>query len=96
MLEFIREADALIIDAQYDRQEYSEHIGWGHGCVDDVVRLAAAARVRQMFLFHHDPGHDDARITQILGDARALAESLGSPVRIEAAREGAEFEISAD
>ena len=86
--EFIHEADVLILDAQYDAKEYTKHIGWGHGCVDEVVALAAAAKVKQLFLFHHDPAHDDRFISSMLMHARALAKAAKSKMRIEAAREG--------
>ncbi len=90
LVEFIREADILVIDAQYEQAEYDAHVGWGHGCVDDVVRLAIAGNVKHCFLFHHDPNHDDERVALMLAHARALAEAHNSPIRIDAAREGEE------
>ena len=85
---FIRDADVLIMDAQYDAKEYASHVGWGHGCVDEVVALAVSANVKRLYLFHHDPTHDDRIISSMVMHARALAEAAGSPIRIEAAREG--------
>lgn len=87
LVEFIRGADVLIMDAQYDRDEYEVRVGWGHGCVDDVAALATRAAVKQLFLFHHDPAHDDERISRLLAHARSLA---GGGVLVEAAREGLE------
>jgi len=86
LIEFIRDADVLIIDSQYDSEEYSHHIGWGHGCVDDVVHLAILANVKRLYLFHHDPGHDDERIDAMLAHARA--EARGSIMEVFAATEG--------
>ncbi len=86
LIEFIREVDVLIIDSQYDCDEYRAHIGWGHGCVDEVVRLAMLGEVARLYLFHHDPGHDDARIDAMLEHARKLA--AGSGIEVFAAREG--------
>jgi len=86
LIEFIRDADMLIIDSQYDSDEYSSKIGWGHGCVDEVVRLAMLAEVKRLYLFHHDPGHDDSRIDAMLAHARKLA--AGSGVQVFAATEG--------
>ncbi len=86
--EFIHGADVLILDAQYTAAEYARHVGWGHGCVDEVVRLAAGAKVKRLYLFHHDPSHDDRVISTILMHAREVATALGSRMRIEAAREG--------
>ena len=88
LTEFIKDTDVLVIDSQYDREEYRSHVGWGHGCVDDVVRLAVAGRVKRLYLFHHDPAHDDTFVTKMLAYARQLARDAGSDVEVEAAREG--------
>ena len=88
LAQFIHGAEVLIIDAQYTREEYKKHMGWGHGCVDDVVRLAIAAKIRRLYLFHHDPAHDDRAISTMLMHARKLAADAGSDLLIEAAREG--------
>jgi phosphoribosyl 1,2-cyclic phosphodiesterase len=95
LTDFIAGADLLICDAQYDAEEYKTHIGWGHGCLDDVVRFAMAGNVRALQLFHHDPAHDDRKIDAMLEHARKLAASVGSPLRIDAAREGAEIVLKA-
>ena len=72
MIEFLRDVDLLILDSQYDAEEYREHVGWGHGCVDDSVALALQAGVKQLSLFHHDPDHDDKRIDGLVRHARRL------------------------
>jgi hypothetical protein len=91
IIEFIRDADVLIIDSQYDDVEYESHVGWGHGCVDDVVALALFAGVKQLFLFHHDPDHDDAQISRMLDRARQLVALHGDTLAVDAAREGLEY-----
>ncbi len=90
LIEFIKGADVLIIDSQYDDDEYKKHVGWGHGCLDDVVTLALMAEVKRLFLFHHDPGHDDAKIERMVKWARNLAAMHGESVIVDAAREGLE------
>ncbi len=94
LIDFIRDADVLINDAQYDRDEYCAHVGWGHGCLDDVVKLAISADVKRLFLFHHDPTHDDERVREMRDHARELAAAHGSKLIIDAAREGEEFFLS--
>lgn len=89
LVDFLQGADVLIMDAQYDAEEYERHVGWGHGCVDDVVRLALASKVRQLRLFHHDPDHDDAKMAQMEAHARSLVRQEGGELDVEAAREGA-------
>ncbi|HEX4083582.1 MAG TPA: MBL fold metallo-hydrolase [Chthoniobacteraceae bacterium] len=86
LVDFIAGADVLIIDSQYDCDEYEAHIGWGHGCVDDVVRIAEDGHAKRLYLFHHDPGHDDARVDAMLAHARNLAK--GTPLQVFAATEG--------
>jgi len=88
MIEFIRDTDALILDSQYDRQEYKAHFGWGHGCVDDSVALALQANVKKLFLFHHDPDHDDKTLAQFVKHARQLVAARKGKLKVDAAREG--------
>lgn len=88
MLDFIDGADVLILDSQYDRDEYQHHTGWGHGCVDDSVALAIKAGVKKLILFHHDPDHDDKRIEALLKHSRRLVIKAKSKLQVEAAREG--------
>lgn len=90
IIEFIRDVDVLIIDAQYNDEGYRSRAGWGHGCVDDVVAIALIAKVKRLFLFHHDPDHDDAFITRMVEWARQLVSFAGEDLPVDAAREGLE------
>ena len=95
IIQFIRGADVLILDSQYDTEEYKSHIGWGHGCVDDAVDIALRAGVKKLFLFHHDPSHDDARIDAMVAYARQVAAKSGGKLEVEGAREGLQCELKA-
>jgi phosphoribosyl 1,2-cyclic phosphodiesterase/ActR/RegA family two-component response regulator len=96
MIELVRGADILMMDAQYDREEYRTHKGWGHGCVDDVVRLALDSGVKHLYLFHHDPAHDDARLDAMLQHAQSLVRAQpGATLVVRAAREGEAFTLAA-
>jgi phosphoribosyl 1,2-cyclic phosphodiesterase/CheY-like chemotaxis protein len=94
MVEFLRDCDLIILDSQYTDEEYSQHIGWGHGSLSTVVSLALDARARKLVLFHHDPSHDDATVDQIVERARDLVKKSGKSLEVEAAREGAELMVS--
>jgi phosphoribosyl 1,2-cyclic phosphodiesterase/CheY-like chemotaxis protein len=85
---FIQGADLLILDAQFDAAEYRQHVGWGHTSVDDAVELALRAKARQLFLFHHDPDHDDDKIDQMLQHARELVSQRSQALEVHGAREG--------
>jgi phosphoribosyl 1,2-cyclic phosphodiesterase/CheY-like chemotaxis protein len=92
-IEFVRKADVLILDAQYDEVEYRTHVGWGHCCVEDTVELAIRAGVRRLFLFHHDPSHDDAKMDAMLRSARALVAARGSSLQVDLASEGLKVDL---
>ncbi len=95
LVEFSRDANILIIASQYDCAEYESHVGWGHACVDDVAALATRAGVKQLFLFHHDPTHDDERVSRMLAHARSIVGEQSQPHTIvEAAREGLEVVLA--
>jgi phosphoribosyl 1,2-cyclic phosphodiesterase len=93
VINFIRDADVVMTDSQYDAAEYPTRLGWGHTCVDDAVELAIKARVKHLILFHHDPDHHDDKMTAILNDAKGRAAKAGSKMVVSAAREGAEIEL---
>jgi ribonuclease BN (tRNA processing enzyme) len=75
-------ADVLIYDSQYTPEEYATKRGWGHGTYCEATRIARACDVRQLVLFHHDPGHDDESVRAIVTAARQDFANT------EAAREG--------
>ena len=89
-LEFIKGSEVLILDSQYDQSEQAGHQGWGHGVFQEVVQFAIKANALRLFLFHHDPDHDDARIAAFVEVSRQAALAAKSPILIEAAREGLE------
>lgn len=77
MVRLARGADVLIHDAQYTRDEYegrrgAPRIGWGHATIDEAAAVARAADCGRLFLFHHDPGRDDAAVEAHESAARAL------------------------
>jgi phosphoribosyl 1,2-cyclic phosphodiesterase/ActR/RegA family two-component response regulator len=94
LVEFLKDSDVLILDTQYTDEKYQEHIGWGHGALSRVVSLALEARAKKLFLFHHDPAHDDRKIEEMLERARFLVVESGRQLEVEAAREGAEIWLS--
>lgn len=95
VIEFLRDCDVALLDAQYTDEEYPNHIGWGHGSLSSVVSLAIDAGVRKLILFHHDPGHDDKMIDEMVARARAQVAESGKPLQVEAAAEGMEIVLGA-
>jgi phosphoribosyl 1,2-cyclic phosphodiesterase len=86
VLSLAARADLLIYDATYTDEEFPARVGWGHSTWQEAVRLADAAEVRRLVLFHHDPGHDDDAMDRIA--AAAASRRRGTLV----AREGMTLE----
>ena len=70
--EAVRGADVLVSDAQYTPDEYTLRAGWGHTTWEKAARLARDAGVGRLYLFHHDPAHDDAALARICDSAREV------------------------
>jgi phosphoribosyl 1,2-cyclic phosphodiesterase len=92
VLELAEDADLLIHDAQYTREEFAEKAHWGHCTVEYAVLVAKQARAKTLALFHHDPSHDDAFVDTLLEQARCFG-TIGPLVDIVAASEGLSFEL---
>jgi phosphoribosyl 1,2-cyclic phosphodiesterase len=73
--EYASGADVLICDAQYTPTEYEKHKGWGHSTWINAVHVARDTKTKQLFLFHHDPTHDDQQMMRITEDARMQFEN---------------------
>jgi phosphoribosyl 1,2-cyclic phosphodiesterase len=69
VLKLIDRADVMIYDASYTDAEYLDHRDWGHSTWEEGVRLANAAGVKTLVIYHHDPGHDDDFMDQVAADA---------------------------
>jgi len=87
-------ADLLVYDAMYTPEQYRGEgdlppkTGWGHSTWEEGIKVAQAARVRQLVLTHHDPDHDDKAIRAMEASARTvfpgcLASYEGLAIRLD-------------
>jgi phosphoribosyl 1,2-cyclic phosphodiesterase/CheY-like chemotaxis protein len=92
-VEFIKEADLLIHDAQYTAAEYPAKMGWGHSSVEYAVKLGETARVKRLALTHHDPLRDDDSVDRMLHEIRTALRARSSTLEVFAAMEGEIVEV---
>ncbi|HNT44303.1 MAG TPA: MBL fold metallo-hydrolase [Syntrophorhabdaceae bacterium] len=95
-IEFFRNADLVIIDAQYPLLDaFSVKENWGHSNNIVAVELGAKAGVRRLVLFHNEPTVDDHGLETFLNDTRRYLEIYdpGNPMQIDLAYDGMEIEI---
>jgi phosphoribosyl 1,2-cyclic phosphodiesterase len=84
-------ADVLFHDSQYTEHEYPTHRAWGHSAIDHTVTFGLMTKVRNLVLFHHDPGHSDEELE--IHRARAKELWGGHNDAPVLAREGMEIEL---
>ena len=78
LLQLAHDADVLIYDAQYSPEQLaSERKGWGHSSWLEGVKIARAAKVRNLILFHHDPDSTDKHVDGFLSAASGVSGHLG-------------------
>jgi phosphoribosyl 1,2-cyclic phosphodiesterase len=87
-LALAQEADLLIHGAQFTAGDARLAADYGHATVDYAVRLAEAAAVVRLVLFHHAPDRTDAEV-QAIADAAASSTT----VPVVAAAEGLTLEV---
>lgn len=75
LAEYAQDADILICDSQYTPAEYETHRGWGHSTWTNAILVAKEARADRLFLFHHDPAHNDETMMRITHMARLQFEN---------------------
>ena len=89
-----RGADLLIYDGMYTPDEYEAlHKGWGHSTWEKGFELACAAGVKAFVVFHHDPSHDDAYLSELEKKVQAHCRSIAPQMKVLFAREGLEVEL---
>jgi phosphoribosyl 1,2-cyclic phosphodiesterase len=77
LLELCAGADVLINDAQFRPEQLAgNRKGWGHSTWEESVRLAKAAGVQQLVLFHHDPDSTDQDVDEILRQSQRQFENV--------------------
>jgi phosphoribosyl 1,2-cyclic phosphodiesterase len=95
LVAFAHDADVLIHDAQYLEEHYRGGLagfpstqGYGHSTVTMACKVAAASKVGQLILFHHDPAYSDEMIAGMEASAKAQFPET------QAAYEGLEITLS--
>lgn len=93
IIDFARDADIFIHDAQYTPEEYKTKYQWGHSPFDYTVKISLQAGVKLLVLFHHDPLHDDDFIDSMVDAAKKISWQEGSSMKIIGAKEGMELSL---
>lgn len=83
--ELAQGADVLVYDAQYTPEQLKgQKKGWGHSSWLEGTRIAEECDVKHLFLFHHEPDHDDVFVDGLVEKARrAFPNTAGAAEGLE-------------
>jgi len=82
------DADLVIHDARYTREDYPHFEGNGHSNFLNTVDLAGKCRVKRLILFHQDARYSDQELDEMGAKAAKRAQEKGYPTKIAVAQEG--------
>ncbi|MFC3094701.1 MBL fold metallo-hydrolase [Alteromonas sediminis] len=86
-VDFAKNVDLLIHDAQYMQTDMPAKSGWGHSIAEEGVKLALASQVKRLALYSHDPERTDNEIDEILEHCKNYIKAASSDLAVIAASE---------
>lgn len=72
LVSFVTDADMMIYDSTYTDEEFPRYKDYGHSTWQEGARIAEAAGVKMLVIFHHDPAHDDVFMDEVARQAEAM------------------------
>ncbi len=93
VIELARDADLLIYDTQFTKEEYRQRPHWGHSHPDDAIAIAREANAKRLCLFHHAPLRSDDDNDRILAQYRSVVTAQGDRFELVSAFEGLEIAL---
>lgn len=90
---FTRNADLLIHDAEYTPEEYNEKKLWGHSKYTDTLKLAVDSGVKQLGLFHLNQERTDEKMDEIVKDCQQRIFDMGVGLECFAVSSDMTFEL---
>ena len=87
LMNFLSDAEVVIVDGQYTEKEYPRHKMWGHSSIPDAIACMHEAGVKHMVIHHHDPNHYDKAMMRIEREALIRAKDEAPGLKIQFAKE---------
>jgi ribonuclease BN (tRNA processing enzyme) len=92
-INFLKDADFALYDAQYTPEEYPNFKGWGHTSMDVAISMGARAGVKNLMLTHHDPKRTDDDLDQLLVRWQNEGKEQNLDMNIDFAQEGKTYDV---
>lgn len=93
LINFLKDCDILIHEAQYTPEEYLTREGWGHSSVYNSCMLMKKANIKHWIVVHHDPRHTDAMLLEKEKLHAKVLKEINHPCQIQFAYDGMLFSL---
>lgn len=77
LADFLGEADLVLADSHYSREDHLARAGWGHSDFGQWRSLLAGSRVKKLVFCHYSPDYEDGQIDALLAEQEPLFAESG-------------------
>ena len=88
LIEFLKDCDLIIHEAQYFPEEYYRKTGWGHSSISNATVLLKYTGCKQWMVTHHDPNHKDHDMQVKLQLHKDILKECNLDIKVEIAYDG--------
>ena len=88
LIEFLKDCDLIIHEAQYFPEEYTRKIGWGHSSIPNATVLLKYTGCKEWLVTHHDPNHKDTDLQVKLQLHNDIIKECNLNIKVEIAYDG--------
>ncbi len=71
LIDFSKDTDLLLMDAQYTEEEFAKRIGFGHSTVNQGMEIMEKSGAKTIRFVHHDPRHDDEFLRRMEAEVKS-------------------------
>ncbi len=88
LIDFLKECDLIVHEAQYFPDEYNRKTGWGHSSIPNATVLLKYTGCREWIVTHHDPNHTDEILQKKLELHYDILKECNLHVHVDIAYDG--------
>ncbi len=92
-VDFCKDADLLVHDAEYTEEEYPKKKTWGHSTTQQALDLALKAKVKSLGLTHHNQDRTDSQVDEMLASCKDEIKAQSLDMECFAVHAGQEIEL---
>ncbi|HZH74368.1 MAG TPA: MBL fold metallo-hydrolase [Mariniphaga sp.] len=81
-VEFCKNADLLIHDAEFNNDEYQKFKFWGHSSYTEAIRLGIKANAKRIGLFHLNSSRTDDQVDFMVNSSKNIVSELDSSLEV--------------